>query len=565
MQEPGLCEIALGGFETFDELTRIPIRRLTFLFGPNSAGKSSIDDGIRLLSEVCDTRDLLEFDDEPIASFESDYVSRRSRLNRAWRRTGDDPDSYVALMQIGASTFIDGWDDLTEDVTHNDVGTYNPPSPGLHRLEMIVRFRDRDRGAKGSRRSLNFVLRDITFLLDGVPLLEFADSAEAALNFGHPLLLFLPIPEACRIAERFRPAHVSTTDGWLRFRGGMVYGDEKQLDQRSYLESWRWNITKGLAFEESWPPPPEMTNGLSCFAEVFDRVLQNSCRVVGRALKPYTVPASRTTPEPRELSFLFDGRTSAQESEHAGFHITMHGDRRYRRLARSFETSVQQDMEAKGSDEATQAESLHHRVNQMLTGHLFREYGYQLKADYRVLMTPEQFESRQCLDAEGRANAGRGFSLLIAIHLEDPHGRRYAFTEVGSGLGYVLPVLAAACDESLPVVVVQQPELHLHPALQAELGDVFVELSRGGRRLIVETHSEHLLLRVLRRLRQSGNGTVVNPDLLVEPDDVAILYFDPHPDGTTKVKHLRVAADGEFLDRWPRGFFTERDQELFDE
>lgn len=566
MHEPGLCEITLGGFETFDEPTRIPIGRLTFLFGPNSAGKSSIEDGIRLLNEVCDTGGFSEFDDEPIASFESDHVSCRSRLLRAWRRTGDAPDSYADLMQIGASALIDGWDNLTEDVTHFDGGTYNPPSPGLHLLEAIVRFKHRRYPPVKWFRSgaLQSVSRDIAFSLDGVPLLEFTDHAEAALNFGHPLLIRLPIPEACRVAERSRPAHVSTTGGWLRFRGGMVYDDEKRLDQRSYQESWRWNDVEGLECEESWPPPPEMTHGLSCFAEVFDRVLQNSCSVMGRALKPYTVPASRTTPEPRELSFLFDGQ-SGRESEHAGFHITMHGDRRYRRLAWSFRAGVLQDMNAMGSEATNHAHSLHDRVNRMLTGHLFREYGYQLKADYRVLMTPEQFESRQRLDDAVKAGAGQGFSLLIEIHLEDPRGRRYAFTEVGSGLGYVLPVLAAACDESLPVVVVQQPELHLHPALQAELGDVFVELSRGGRRLIIETHSEHLLLRVLRRLRQSGNATGINPDLHIEPDDVAILYFDPHLDGTTKVKRLRVSADGEFLDRWPRGFFTERDEELFDE
>ena len=51
----------------------------------------------------------------------------------------------------------------------------------------------------------------------------------------------------------------------------------------------------------------------------------------------------------------------------------------------------------------------------------------------------------------------------------------------------------------------------------------------------------------------------------VEPDDVSVLYFDPQPNGTTKVKRLRVSADGDFLDRWPRGFFTERDEDLFDE
>jgi predicted ATPase len=46
---------------------------------------------------------------------------------------------------------------------------------------------------------------------------------------------------------------------------------------------------------------------------------------------------------------------------------------------------------------------------------------------------------------------------------------------------------------------------------------------------------------------------------------VCVLYFDPSPDGTTSVKRLRITEDGEFMDRWPRGFFAERDQELLDE
>ena len=51
----------------------------------------------------------------------------------------------------------------------------------------------------------------------------------------------------------------------------------------------------------------------------------------------------------------------------------------------------------------------------------------------------------------------------------------------------------------------------------------------------------------------------------LKPEDVAVVYFDPSPEGVTTVKHLRISEDGEFLDRWPRGFFTERDGELFDE
>lgn len=555
MQEPGLCEIALGGFQTFDELTRIPIGRLTFLFGPNSAGKSSVEDGIRLLSEICDTGDHWEFNDAPAASFDTSLANRKSRLKRKWRRTGEGPDSYAELMQLGASALIDGvegWYGLLEDLgVAENPEYYNAPSPGLHRLEVNIQFRDRVlfgdsvRGGKwSSRTGLNGIWREITLSLDGLPFLELFDEAEAALNFGHPLLSARPMPEACKVAERLDPVRVSTTGSWLRIRGGMWLDDQKHLDQWSFVMSW----IHGDWIGGTDTPSPEMTAAFRSFAEIFDIILVNACRMMGAALKPYTVPASRTTPTHEELSFFGD-----------------RGDPRYRRLAQSFEGSKRQDLEGKDSDEDKQPESLHRRVNRMLTGHLFRERGYQLHADYRILMTPEQFEGRHTPDDEAKNDAGRGFLLEVAIRLADAQGRRYAFTEVGSGLGYVLPVLAATCDESRPVVVVQQPELHLHPALQAELGDVFVELSSGGRRLIIETHSEHLLLRVLKRLRQSGNATGSNPELHVEPDDVAILYFDPHPDGTTKVKRLRVSADGEFLDRWPRGFFTERDEELFDE
>jgi len=45
-------EISLAGFQTFDKLTRIPIRRLTLLFGPNSAGKSAVEDALEILYEL---------------------------------------------------------------------------------------------------------------------------------------------------------------------------------------------------------------------------------------------------------------------------------------------------------------------------------------------------------------------------------------------------------------------------------------------------------------------------------------------------------------------------------
>jgi predicted ATPase len=110
---------------------------------------------------------------------------------------------------------------------------------------------------------------------------------------------------------------------------------------------------------------------------------------------------------------------------------------------------------------------------------------------------------------------------------------------------------------------VQQPELHLHPALQAALGDVLIDAIETDPKstLIVETHSEHLVLRLLRRIREGANA--VTPKGF-STEQVAVYYFDPSLADGTRIVRLRMTPMGDFIDRWPRGFFTDREQELFD-
>jgi predicted ATPase len=82
---------------------------------------------------------------------------------------------------------------------------------------------------------------------------------------------------------------------------------------------------------------------------------------------------------------------------------------------------------------------------------------------------------------------------------------------------------------------------------------------------MIETHSEYLLLRCLRRIRETTLGKQLpNSPLSLSKEDVSVLYFDPQPDGTTTVKQLRVSTQGDFIDRWPRGFFDERAKDIFD-
>jgi hypothetical protein len=136
--------------------------------------------------------------------------------------------------------------------------------------------------------------------------------------------------------------------------------------------------------------------------------------------------------------------------------------------------------------------------------------------------------------------------------------------DIGIGISQVLPVLVSAYASTKKILAIEQPEIHLHPALQAELGDVFIESALGlcGNTFILETHSEHLILRLMRRIRETTDGELPQGLTPIRPDHVAILYVLPDKDGA-KVVEIPIRPDGEFAERWPQGFFAERAKELF--
>lgn len=134
--------------------------------------------------------------------------------------------------------------------------------------------------------------------------------------------------------------------------------------------------------------------------------------------------------------------------------------------------------------------------------------------------------------------------------------------DVGIGVSQVLPVLVYAFAAKDEIILMEQPELHLHPALQAELGDVFIETALGhNNTFILETHSEHLILRLLRRIRET-TAQKNNSTPPIKPDDICLLYVNPDDKGSELVR-LRIDKYGRLIDPCPDGFFEEDFEELF--
>lgn len=136
--------------------------------------------------------------------------------------------------------------------------------------------------------------------------------------------------------------------------------------------------------------------------------------------------------------------------------------------------------------------------------------------------------------------------------------------DVGIGISQVLPVLVSAFASSGQIIAIEQPEIHLHPALQADLGDVFLQAALGEQknRFLIESHSEHLLLRIMRRMRETANGNLPQGAPPVRPEDVAVLFVQPKG-SSAAVRHLELDEEGQLLDPWPGGFFEEGYRERF--
>jgi hypothetical protein len=129
---------------------------------------------------------------------------------------------------------------------------------------------------------------------------------------------------------------------------------------------------------------------------------------------------------------------------------------------------------------------------------------------------------------------------------------------VGVELRVVTALIEYATYDSPRTLYVEYPEAYLHPKQQVELGDLAIAVSRK-RKSVWKTNSEHMLLRILRRIReQHENEVKKHPligDFFINANNVYVIHA-PHN------YRLRINEEGDFIDYWPDGFFGERMNEL---
>lgn len=196
-------------------------------------------------------------------------------------------------------------------------------------------------------------------------------------------------------------------------------------------------------------------------------------------------------------------------------------------------------------------------INRYLSDYLFTEKGYQVTCDIRFL-APIDTTFSDLNETELILSPS-----LVRLLLLDGDARKVEIQDVGSGIAFVLPLLVSLATQKISAI--QQPELHIHPALQASIADIFVDrmnLEDNNWQALIETHSEHLLLRLLRRIRESTKN--IGHENPILPKDVSVYYLNPTPEGTEARKML-ITPLGDFFNTWPRGFFGERAKDLFDE
>jgi len=222
------------------------------------------------------------------------------------------------------------------------------------------------------------------------------------------------------------------------------------------------------------------------------------------------------------------------------------------------------------------SEQLLDRVNEWLSSEFKLRTGYHLQNTvFKQVPSTSRFHQlfQRGIDDDDLGELQELYASLKTVTefglLDLEKGLVVAPSDVGVGISQMVPVVVACLTDPDGMVAIEQPELHIHPAIQVGLGDLFIEAATvmqpavgPERSLLIETHSEHILLRILRRIRETTDNELPPGVAGLTADELSVIYVETGPGGV-QFRSLGIDEHGEFRDQWPHGFFEERAGELF--
>jgi AAA ATPase domain len=523
-----LSALRLGNFKAFATTQQIPIRPITLIFGSNSAGKSSIIHSLAMAHEAMNTRKLdiatprIGGSSIDLGGFRQ-YVHRRDSSRNVILGFEIDVERVGKLAQFDLDVLKSAERftvTLSFGISQNDQGRpLRGLSPSLTAYEVetdgtvLLRMSRRPDGRLqlDQFQQDHMVFRRIASQVAGE-----TGPAEIGRVAENPALAIAATPKGLFPSQvRSEAGQAGIVVSVIGYFVSMLNAcAEKILHRLSYLGPLRSYPPRHLAFPDSTE-----VNWTAGGGSAWDRVRRsrNLRACVNSWLKS---PERLQTPYELTLRKLIAPK-SAQSALAAGL------DTVFSRLVRD-------------TDESS------------------ADFGEDVLAPSRwdrdafVDILATRLEKDRTLESES--------DLVLVDRLTTTE---VSHRDVGIGISQVLPVLVSAYGSRERMIAIEQPEIHLHPRLQAEIADVFIESALGGRNnvFLLETHSEHLILRVLRRIRETAEGRLPVGMTPISPKDVAVLSVMPDRNGALVVE-IPVTSDGEFGGLWPGGFFPERAKEM---
>lgn len=551
-------EYELKNFKAFESSNQIPLRPITLIYGPNSSGKSSILQSFLLMKQTLDESETPETLLLPKGNLVDlggyrEFVHRHEperpfsiRLNLSMEPRQSPMGSSELIQLLGVRdlglTIVFGYDQQAANAVVQSFTFYvNDP------IRPLCKF---------SLKPLSSV--DFDQLRTRIPLRAGQASQVCRgtdIDVQHPFLI--------RLAEFERDQQMTRHSRDQLVESLALY--KKQLQMVVDLEA---GSSAGLASNPGRPrgrkptnrlpekePLQEQIRILEQTIGLMDRPLQGVIRSIAERHKRTLVVARNFLPGEMDVSPLDEDRELLR-----GTFSSRMGNPLVRICS---QTSVlfRQFLEKLVYLGPLRESPERHYV---FSGNVTGQVGKTGRLVPDVL-----FKNRRLLDKvnEQIMAFGIGYNLIIAGsstgELNDVFSLRLvdrktnvnaSILDVGFGISQVLPIIVQSMLSSGKTLCIEQPEIHLHPRLQAEIGSLLVACTKEpyNNRFVIETHSQHLMLRIQRLIREKH----------IKHTDVSVLYVDKDVTGSQCLE-LRLDKDGDFIDEWPDGFFEEGYREIF--